>query len=65
VEADRFANCRIFREESELQAGPSSFQCLSTSTHMHTHGKNVKLLFVVLWKVKTIENLKLLLKLFV
>jgi hypothetical protein len=45
----RFAKCRPFREATELQAGPCSFQ--------HTWcTQNVKLLFGIIWKVNQLRT---------
>lgn len=37
MEPDRFAKYRSFREESELQTGSSSLQCVRARAHAHTH----------------------------
>jgi hypothetical protein len=48
LEPIKFAKCVLpCREESELHAGPSSFHC------MCAHTPNVKLLFGIIWNVKT------------
>jgi hypothetical protein len=60
MEPDSFGKCRSFWEESELHVGSLSLSLTHRHTNARAHTKNVKLLVGVFWKVKIIENLRLL-----